>query len=217
MNIFSFLNKNKALRIALISFIVMYIYAIFRYVIFGTTPWIHLPHYIINKALSFTSLILISLSFSVKPYNKLISKSSEDNSSLQKNLGLYGFIMALAHMILSFIAFNFDVYGKFFNDTADLTNAGGISLLAGALAFYVLWKLKMSHKPEAKIKEITNDALVKKLFRLGILFLIGIHLVFMGLCSWFNPVIWPAAMPPISLIAFVFIIIAFFLNILDNK
>ena len=210
-------NKNYALRIALISFAAMYIYAILRYIVFGTTPWIDLPHYITNKALSFTSLVLISISFSVKPYSNLISKLPESQSSLQKDLGLYGFIMVFAHMILSFIAFNFDVYGKFFNDTADLTNAGGISLLAGVLASYVLWKLKMSHKPKAKVEASSNDKLLKKLFRIGTLILIGIHLVFMGLGSWFNPSIWNGGMPPISLIAFVFVFIAFVLNIMDNK
>lgn len=210
-------HKNYALRIALFSFIIMYAYAILRYVVFGETPWVHLPHYILNKALSFTALVLISLSFSVKPFSKLIYKLADDNSLLLKNLGLYGFIMALAHMILSFIAFNFDVYSKFFNDTADLTNAGGLSLLAGALAFYVLWKLKISHKPKSKIKDISNNNLIKKLSRIGILILLGLHLIFMGLGSWFSPEIWPAGMPPISLIAFIFVFIALILNVLYNK
>lgn len=209
------INKNHALYITVFTFVIIYLYAVIRHMVFGNTELIDLPLYITNKALSFTSIILISLSFCIDSYHLLVAKLPENKLFLKKELGLYGFVLALVHIILSFIAFNTDVYNKFFNDDCDLTNAGAISLLAGLLAYYLLYKLKMSYKIKAKTEDNKNIKLTKKLLALGVLFLTFLHLFFMGISSWISPQDWSGNMPPISLIAFVVVFISFILNLIN--
>lgn len=73
--------KTKTRVLAVVSIVALFSlgYAILRYNIFGSVPWKEIPLYIMNKAISFTAIILFTISYSIKYQNRQgsgISKKS---------------------------------------------------------------------------------------------------------------------------------------------
>ncbi len=45
----------------------------------------------------------------------------------------------------------------------------------------------------------------------------GLHLFFMGYQGWLNPAGWHGSLPPISLVAFTFCAVGYFINLLGRE
>jgi DMSO/TMAO reductase YedYZ heme-binding membrane subunit len=210
-------TKNSAGLIIAITCLLSIGYAILRYHIVGTVPWKDFPFFIFNKGISLAAFILLSFNFSVGPLNNIGIKVSEGWLNARKALGMTGFLLVLIHALISFMLFKPEIFAKFFEENGSLTLFAGLSMLGGILSFVVLWAYNLSfqtHMIEDKafIKFITS-----RKFLLISMLLSLVHLFFMGYEGWLNPSAWNGGLPPISLIAFTFFVVAYIINLFGRK
>lgn len=173
-------------------------YAILRYNIFGSVPWKEIPLYIMNKAISFTAIILFTISYSIKyQYGQ---GSGIEQKSLDKRIIIeITSALIMVHVLMSLLLFKPAVFAKFFEEDGTISLFAGLSMIAGIIAFVLLWGSKLNSlsnkknsKPLLSLPLVVNGAMV----------FTGIHLFFMGYKGWITPEKWNGGMPPISLIAF---------------
>ncbi|BBM82320.1 hypothetical protein UABAM_00663 [Candidatus Uabimicrobium amorphum] len=179
----------------IVTLLVNLFYAILRYNVFGNVPWEQLPLYVVNKAVSFSAIFCISLSV---VWSKLPSKKIQ----VRKFLGLYGFALAIFHVLLSVILLNPEYYSTFF-DGQKINLRGNIIILCGALAF-------MSFLIAAScsiVNSPTSLLYIRPCVTIAIIFA-ATHIFFRGKNTWINPYNWYGYMPPISLLSFTVVIIA---------
>ena len=187
-------------------------YAILRYNVVGTVPWKDLPIFIVNKGVSLAGVILLTLSFSIRPINNLGVANLNMGKESRKIMGIVGLLLTIFHVLLSFLIFNPQYYPKFFAGDNSLSVIGNFSLLAGMGSFMVLGLYHWCFGNRTKGKEVLIKIITSKTFLLGLLFMMGVHLFFMGYSGWFTPSKWQGRLPPISLISFVVVLLGFLAN-----
>ena len=209
--------KNSAGRIIFFSIALSMGYAVLRYHIFGSVPWKDLSFFILNKGVALGAFVLLTFNFSFGPLKNLGVQLPEGYLNARKALGMTGFLLVLIHALISFMLFNPSVYAQFFLPDGTLTGLAGLSMLGGVLSFVVLWGYNLSfqtflREDQAFIKFITsrNFLLTAMLFSL-------LHLFFMGYKGWMVPETWHGGLPPISLVAFVFFLVGYLINLLGRK
>ena len=210
-------SKNSAGRIIFFSIALSMGYAVLRYQIFGPVPWKDLSFFILNKGVALGAFVLLTFNFSFGPLKNLGVRLPEGYLNARKALGMTGFLLVLIHALISFMLFNPSVYAQFFLPDGTLTGLAGLSMLGGVLSFVVLWGYNLSfqtflREDQAFIKFITsrNFLLTAMLFSL-------LHLFFMGYKGWMVPETWHGGLPPISLVAFVFFLVGYLINLLGRK
>lgn len=178
-SLFRLLSGEHAMVAA--SFGIAIFYATIRYNFFKGTPIADWPTYTVNKALGFSSLILVALT--VKRWSA---------SQASRTLMLWSGIFAGGHAILSLILLTPDYYPKFF-DGLKLTGIASLSLLFGAGAT-VLQEIgaRQGHDWRAVTRRKALCLLIA---------LTGIHAALPGISGWFAPAGWPGGLPPITLIS----------------
>ena len=211
------IEKNSAGTIITITLLLSIGYAILRYHIVGDVPWKDFPFFILNKGISLAAFILLSFNFSVGPLKNIGIKVSEGWLNARKALGMTGFLLVLIHALISFMLFKPEIFAKFYEENGTLTLFAGLSMLGGILSFVVLWAYNLSfqtHMVEDKafIKFITS-----RKFLLYAMLLSLVHFFFMGFEGWLNPSAWNGGLPPISLIAFTFFVVAYIINLFGRK
>ncbi len=159
-------------------------YATLRYNVFKGVPWSDWPHYIGNKILALTALILIAAAVLrlISPVRRPIRRLMAVASAL-----------ALTHTLVSLGLFEPAYFDKFF-DGDKLSLAAGWSLMLAALAMALLqWGKgrRGSSAPEASIVPLGVIA-----------FISGLHAALPSAASWLDIASWPGHMPPITLISF---------------
>lgn len=210
-------QKNSAGKIIAVTSIISLSYAVLRYHIVGDVPWKDFPFFILNKGISLSAFILLTLNFAIGPLKNIGFKVSEGWLNARQVIGMTGFLFVLIHVLMSFVLFNTDIYGKFFEEDGSLTLYAGLSMLGGILAFVVLWAYNLAFKTTLKedknfIRFITS----RKFLLIAMLFSLA-HIFFMGINGWMNVSGWNGGLPPISLIAFVFFIIGYGINLWGRK
>jgi len=207
-------NSSKNIIISVMLFSIAY--AILRYHIVGNTPWKDFPFLILNKGLSLSAFILLSLNFAFGPAHKLGLPIPKAWLDARKALGMSGFLLVLIHVFMSLILFSPTIYAKFFEVDATLTLNAGISMLFGILAFVSLWGYNLSFQTFLREDKKFIEFITSSKFLL-IAFLFGaIHLFFMGYKGWLNLSSWNGGLPHISLVAFLFFVISYSLNMLKR-
>jgi hypothetical protein len=201
------LKKQREVKTVIsVIFGVSLAYAIIRYQIFGSVPWRELPLYIINKALSLSALLLLLLALSLKALEKrgwgIAISLLESRATLAKS----GFLLLLMHVSISLLLFGSSNYKKFFIEDGSLTLYAGLSMLGGVLAFVILWSIESNKEKRCLFLSYKN-------FLYLLFFLLAIHLFFMGFDGWINPSKWHGGLPPISLVAFIFLLLAYIVNL----
>ncbi len=210
-------SKNLASMIIALTLIFSMSYAIVRYQIFGPVPWKELPLFILNKGISLSAFILLTLNFSLSPLNNLGIKVSENWLNSRKIIGISSFFLLVIHVLISFLLFQPAIYGKFFEANGTLTLFASISMLGGILAFAALWIYHQSFQSLASEDNEWTPFITSRKFLLLIMLLGATHLFFMGYEGWLNPSSWHGKMPPISLVAFVFLVIGYIINFSGRK
>jgi hypothetical protein len=109
-------------------------YAILRYHIAGPVSWKDLPFFILNKGLSLSAFILLTMNFAFGPARNLGMKVPEGWLNARMAIGITGFLLVLIHVLMSLMLFSPAVYGKFFDANATLTLNAGLSMFAGVVA-----------------------------------------------------------------------------------
>ena len=123
-----------------------------------------------------------------------------------------GFLLVLIHALMSFLLFRPAFYQRFFAENGTLTLFAGLSMLAGVLAFVVLWAYNLSfqtflREDKAFIAFLTSRRFLMVAFVFG-----GAHLLFMGFEGWMEPAGWHGGLPPVSLVAFTVFVAAYVIN-----
>ncbi len=192
-------------------------YAVLRYHIVGTIPWKDLPFFTLNKGLALAAYILLIFNFSFGPLSNLGVKVSEGFLNARKALGMTGFLLALIHVLMSFMIFNSAVYANFFDKNGTLTFIAGMSMLGGILSFVVLWGYNLSFQTQLREDKAFIQFITSRNFLLLSMLFGLVHLFFMGYKGWLNPSAWPGGLPPISLIGFVIFAIGYVINLMGRK
>ncbi len=192
-------------------------YAIVRYHVLGPVPWKDFPFFILNKALALDAFILLTLNFGLGPVNNVIGRVPPTWLSARKALGMTGFLLALVHVLMSFLLFKPEVYGQFFLDDGTLTLFAGLSMLAGVLAFVVLWAYNLSFQTFLREDKAFIGFLTSRRFLIWALLLGGVHVFFMGFQGWMRPSGWNGGLPPISLVAFAIGVVGYGANLVGRR
>lgn len=217
MDSISIKQKNHAGKIIAITSILSLGYAILRYHIVGDVPWKDFPFFILNKGISLAAFILLTFNFSIGPLKNMGVKVSEGWLNSRQVLGMTGFLYVLIHALMSFMIFKPEIFGKFFEENGSLTLYAGLSMLGGILAFVVLWAYNLAFKTNFKENQKFISFITSRKFSLIAMLFSLTHLYFMGINGWMNPSGWNGSLPPISLIAFIFFIIGYIINLFGRK
>ncbi len=210
-------RKNSAGVIIPITLFLSLGYTVLRYHIVGPVPWKDFPFFILNKGISLSAFILLTFNFGFGPLNNLGVKVPEGWLNARKALGMSGFLLVLIHALMSFMLFRPTVYGKFFEQNGTLTLLAGLSMLGGVLAFVVLWGYNLSFQTHLREDKAFIQFITSRKFLLVAMMLAAAHLIFMGYEGWLNPSGWHGGIPPISLVAFVFFVTGYIVNVLGRK
>jgi hypothetical protein len=174
-------------KIILPVYLLTALYAIVRYHVFGPVLWQDVFVFTLNKIIVFSSVIFLLL-LSLNVLNHKIRQI------LQKII----FLSIPFHIILSLLIIKPYYLSIFFNELGGFTIWANISLLFGSLAA-VLYIFKQ--------KIDLSFYRYRQLF----LTLVAIHLAAMGWQGWVKPAGWHGAKPPITLISFIFVLLALIL------
>lgn len=210
-------SKNLAHIVIVLTLIFSMSYAVTRYQIFGPVPWKELPLFILNKGISLSAFILLTLNFSLSPLNNLGIKVSENWLNSRKAIGISSFFLLAIHVLISFLLFQPAIYGKFFETNGTLTLFANLSMLGGVLAFAALWIYYLSFQSPVNEDNDRASFITSRKFLLLVMLLGGTHLFFMGYEGWLNPSSWYGKMPPISLVAFIFLVVGSIINFFGRK
>ncbi len=210
-------QENLASTIILVTLLLAVGYSILRYHIVGPVPWKDFPFFILNKGLCLGAFVLLSMNFALGPLNNLGVSVPAGWLNARKALGMTGFLLVLVHALMSFLLFNSSVYSKFFGDDGTMTLLAGLSMLAGVLAFVVLWGYNMTFQTFLREDKAFIRFITSRGFMLFALLLGAAHLFFMGYEGWLAPSGWYGGLPPISLVAFTIFAIGYVINLFGRE
>ncbi len=192
-------------------------YAIVRYHVAGPVPGKDFPFFILNKGLSLAAFILLTCNFGFGPLKNLGVNVPAGWLNARKAMGMTGFLLALIHVLMSFMLFSPGVYAKFFETNGTLTLMAGLSMLGGILAFVVLWTYNMSFQTHLREDKAFIQYITSRKFLLWAMLFGAAHLVFMGYKGWLNPSGWHSGIPPVSLVAISFFVAGYVANLFGRK
>ena len=186
--------------VTLICLLITGAYAYTRYVYLGPIPESKIPLYISNKAISWTSVVLLCGSFALGPLAKLIDRC-QSWLVYRRLLGLTGLWLATLHILVSVPIFNMFYYTGFFNVDGTLKVTSELSMLAGAIAWMILLLPAVASLPT--IATTMSASSWRRLQSLGLLALLITfsHVAWLGWNGWFLPATWFGGMPPITLLS----------------
>ena len=193
--------KNKiVVKTLSVVFIVIMIYAFFRYNIGKDIPFEWIPTFIVNKALSMTAISGVATAYILSSLGKFKGVLKPKIVSLKKNFGLAGFFVAVVHVVFSLSQLGPVRYGKLFNEDGMVNPSGELTILLGLFGFICLMFPAYASLPEA-VKQLgpKNWLRVQRVGYLTLGLILG-HTAAMGAKQWVDPSLWPFYMPPISLI-----------------
>lgn len=186
--------------VALLCLLVTGGYAYARYVYFGPVVESKIPLYISNKAISWSSVLLIAGSFAMGPLAR-ITPRCQSLLGYRQALGLIGLWLATLHILVSLPILNMLYYVSFFNLDGTLKATSELSMLAGAVAWMLL--LPPAVVSLSSIAAAIPAVTWQRMQRLGLLALIVTfgHVAWLGWKGWFEPETWYGGLPPITLLS----------------
>jgi hypothetical protein len=200
---------TRSTRWTLLFLAVALVYSVVRYHVFGGVAPEHFPLFILNKAISLAAVFLFAAALMVKQLPAGFGGSDPDGSGsgraeAARRFGQSGFILAALHSLISLIILSPEYYPKFYLETGRLNLVGELSMLLGVLSFGCFSLAALGPLAGDKTKQ---QKLARTMGLWGFL-LVGLHVLVMGWNGWLKPVDWHGALPPISLVAFLAILVA---------
>lgn len=167
------------------------VYATLRYNVFKGVPWSDWPHFICNKVLAISALVLIAIAV-----RRLAARRPGPIRRLMATAS--GF--ALVHTFVSLALCRPEYFDKFFAGPKFSLSGGTSMLLASAAMALLLWG---KGRPGSVQPSVAATALAI------VAMLSGLHAGVPSMSTWFAPRTWPGFMPPITLVSFVVGLFAF--------
>jgi hypothetical protein len=162
------------------------VYAVIRYAGFGGISLIHVPVYIMNKAVSMTaaeSMFMAAL---------CLMRADKDAVRFWASACAQ---LVFVHIFLSLGVLSKGYFASYFSgDKMSLT--GELVLLQGVMAVYCFWRLGRAGIKPALRRRLTILACA----------LVGGHLFTMGFDGWLKVQKWNGGLPPITLLSFLLVI-----------
>ena len=191
------------------------VYAITRYHFFKGVPFQQFFPEILNKGLSLAAILLISLSLSVGPLSRQFPDKFNSLLLRKRLFGLWGFVFAFIHSMVSIYFYKPDHYPKFFS-LEHLNVLGKFVLYFGVVSLILLSIAFIVSFP--KILNVRPIIFQRSKF-IGFVGLIigGAHVIPIGAQGWFHPYYWPGYLIPITLISFMAVLITIICRILFNS
>ncbi|WP_281560255.1 hypothetical protein [Thalassomonas sp. RHCl1] len=180
------------------------VYAVVRYNLAAGVSWSQLPLYILNKALSMSSVL--ALLFAAREGLKGRREQARDLAKMALHC-------ALLHVLLTLILLPAGYYPKL--SQVLLTSGGGqvlqmasfstvanLALFFGLLCAYLFFVISAGY---------FAGMLQKRLLQYLQICALAYHLLFLGAYSWFTPTSWPGYLPPVTLLSFICVLLLAFL------
>lgn len=179
------------------------LYAIVRYHLAGDVEWRHFPVFILNKATSLAAVIFVAASYLVGKTIRWHDHDKRLRLVVIKFCGLMGFSLAGIHAVLALSIWTPAYFAKYFDAAGRLNLQGELGMAAGVAALFFLSSPAITTLP--MMPKALGGKRWKRAQRMGYvsLILVAVHLVALGLKGWLEPQAWPAALPSISLLAFI--------------
>ena len=210
--------SKKALQIIFAVFLFSLIYSVLRYHVVGDVGAKDFPLYIFNKCLALSGFILLTINFALGPAKGLGADVPDAWLSARKEIGIFAFMLILAHILASMLVFGSGgYYGKFFVSGEGLSAIGSWSMLFGVLAFVWLWVYNISFKTRQEGDEQFLMLVTSRNSVLVAAFLGGGHVAVMGFRAWFKPDTWAGGMPPITMVAIAVFIVGLVIFLLGRR
>ena len=208
------MRNRRAVIFSFFVLVITFAYAIIRYNILKDVSWTDLPLFISNKAISLSAVIFIAISFLLGPLAHFWPRTFVSLLETRKYFGLLGFGLAAVHSLFSLLLFRQVYYPKFFDASGRFNLTGELSMLFGVLAFFIFLIVAIVSIPS--IEKEMQPRQWQTIQRLGYLAFafVMLHLIIMGVEGWLKPESWPGGLLPISLIAFIVIVLTLFIRIL---
>jgi hypothetical protein len=160
------------------------VYATLRYNIFKGVAWSDWPHFVGNKIVAVSALILI--------VDAIWRLASRDRRPIRRIMGTAS-LLAVVHSLMSLALLDPVYFEKFFLERG-LSLAGGVSLLLGSLATALLIRGEGRRGASAPVSA--------SLLLGSTAALVAIHAALPSVPSWLEPTAWPGGMPPLTLLSF---------------
>ena len=192
------------------------VYAGIRYHVAEGVPIAQAPLYVLNKAISLGGLAFLAMSYLVGKVAGLRWDDRQLQLVVIKFCGLMGFSLILGHVLMSLALLDPAYYGKFYGE-AKLNLTGELSLSLGVFGLWCFSLPSITSLPYM-YDELGADRWLRSQ-RVGYagLMLAAAHVLVMGLKGWLSPGDWPAAMPPITALAFVIAMVPLVLRMVRNR
>ena len=189
-----------------ITLLLMFVYAFTRYIWLGSTSIQQLPLYLLNKVFAISGVVIIGATIfisQIKKRNKTYNKIAKKQNTL---LGLSGLTLIILHFLISVILFGKEYFSSFYQNNK-LSISGELSLLFAniALILLIIAGIFSFIKVFSKVKFTIKNSYLQ-LIKIALVFT-SFHLLFMGITSWFDFSSWNGGLPPMTLLAFSFILI----------
>jgi hypothetical protein len=152
--------------------------------------------FIFNKAIAWSALVFAALS--ILPEIKLNTFYVG-----RKFVGLTAYFFAIFHIFLNLFLINQIRFPKFYNELNSYNSSFYLVLLTGLLSILVFTLAALVSLSIIKVKN------KKKFLKLGFygVLINSLHPLALGFQNWFKLETWPFYMPPITLLAFVFVLL----------
>jgi len=192
------------------------IYAGVRYHVVEGVPLTHAPLYILNKAISLGGLAFLATSYLVGKVAGLRWDDRRIQLVVIKFCGLMGFSLIVAHVLMSLALLDPAYYAKFYAG-AKFNLTGELSLSLGIFALWCFTLPTITSLPYM-YEELGAERWLRsqRAGYAGLMLAAG-HVLVMGVLAWLRPGDWPAALPPITLFAFVVAMIPLVVRVTRSK
>jgi len=192
------------------------IYAGIRYHVVLDVSLAQAPLYILNKAISLGGLAFLAISYLVGKVASLRWDDRRLQLVVIKFCGLMGFSLIVAHVLMSLALLDPAYYAKFYAG-AKLNLTGELSLSLGVFALWCFSLPAITSLPYM-YDELGADRW-RRSQRAGYagLMLAAAHVLVMGVMAWLRPGDWPAALPPITALAFAVAMIPLVVRLIRHR
>jgi DMSO/TMAO reductase YedYZ heme-binding membrane subunit len=191
------------------------VYAGLRYHVVQGVPLAQAPLYILNKVISLGGLAFLAISYLVGK----VAGLRWDDRALQlvviKFCGLMGFSLIVGHVLMSLALLDPAYYAKFYLG-AKFNLTGELSLSLGVFALWCFTLPAITSLPYMYDELGAERWLRSQRAGYAGLMLAAGHVLVMGVMAWLRPGDWPAAMPPITALAFVVAMLPLVLRLVRN-